>query len=146
MNQLVTRARVLLTDLSYRLVVTQDLQGQVEANFGNTMLLCKSTGLAKNPVNELDGNNMGKTNNSQNIRAMLGKNQQGEAFAGAKSNNKKLAGLVNEPASSRQNQEKGRTVTFCDHGYNIVQHQVTSRAKGKMEQERAGKNCVAEMF
>ena len=136
----------MLTDLSYRTVVTLDLQGQVEAKFGNTMLLHKSTGLGKNPVNELDGNNMGKTNSSQNNRAMLGKNEQGEAFAVTKSNNKKLAGLVNKPASSRKNQGKGRIITFCNHGSNIVQHQVASRARVKMEQERAGKNVLLTCF
>ena len=89
---------------------------------------------------------MGKTNNRQNNRAMLGKNEQGEAFDGAKSNNKKLAGLVRKPASSRQNQEKSRIVTFRDHGSNIVQHQVTSREKGEMEQERAGKIVLLKCF
>ena len=72
-------------------------------------------------MNEVDGNNMGKTNNSQNNRATLGKNEQGEVFAGVKSKNKKLADLVNKPASSRQNQDKGRIVTFRDYGPNIVQ-------------------------
>ena len=137
---------MLLTDLSYCLVVTQDLQGQVKAEFGNTMLLRKSTEIVKNPANKVDGNNMGKTNNSQNNRATLGKNEQGEVFAGVKSNNKKLAGLVNKPASSRQNQEKGRIVTFRDYGSNIVQQQVNSCAQEKMEQERAGEKFVAEIF
>ena len=77
----------------------------------------------------------------------MGKNEQGEANFGVKLNNKKLAGLdTNSANNSRQNQEKGRIVTFWDHGPKIVQHQVISRAQGKIEQERAGKKCVAEFF
>ena len=52
----------------------------MEAEFGNTMLLCKSTGIVNNPVNELDGNNMGKTHNSHNNRATLGKNEQDKFY------------------------------------------------------------------
>ena len=84
MNQLVTQARVLLTDLSYQLVVTRDLQGKLEAEFGNTMLLRKLTGVDTNPVNGLKENNMGETNISQNNRATLGEKEQGKVFHGVK--------------------------------------------------------------
>ena len=76
----------------------------------------------------------------------MGKNEQGEVFAGVKSNNKKLAGLDTNPNSSRQNQEKGRIVTFWDQETNIVQHQVIRQAQGKIEQERAGKNMLLKCF
>ena len=78
MNKLVTRARVLLTDLSYQMVVTWDLQGKVEAEFGNTMLLRKLTGIDTNPVNGLKENSMSETNISQINRATLGKNEHDE--------------------------------------------------------------------
>ena len=147
MNQLVTRARVLLTDLSYQMVVTQDLQGKVEAEFGNTMLLRKLTGVDTNPVNGLKENNMGETNISQTNRATLGKNEHGETRYGVKLKNKKLAGTDTNPANNnRQNQEKGRNVTFRDHGPKIVQNQVIGQVQGKIEQERAGKIVLPKCF
>ena len=42
LNHLVTRAQVLLTDTSYNIVITEDLQDQLNLEFQNTMLL-KST-------------------------------------------------------------------------------------------------------
>ena len=42
LGQLVTRARVLLTDISYNIVITEDLQSQMNTEFHNTMLLQNS--------------------------------------------------------------------------------------------------------
>ena len=72
---------------------------------------------------------MGKSSNSQNNRAMLEKNEQSEIFSGVKSNIKKLAGPIGEPANSRLNQDKGKIVTFRSD----TVKQVNRRAQQKID-------------